>query len=167
MIRQLLTPLLLLLLVMLPGQAQALFAYGDTAPDFALKSLAGDTVHLSDYKGRVVVLKLATTWCPTCKQQMQEINDAKDFLDENDVVVLEVFLQDTVEMVNEYLDGKSHPKNYVPLMDDGQARNAYNVYLIPRLLIIDAEMKVRRDGSLMSASDLRQLVKPALPSQGS
>jgi len=164
--RHLLFPLLLLALL-LPVPAQALLDYGEAAPDFEAKSLAGDVVHLSDFKGRGVLLKLATTWCPTCKQQMQEIAAVKDFLDDNNVVVLEVFLQDTEEMIKAYLDGKSHPKNYIPVLDDGQARNAYNVYLIPRVLIIDGDMKVRRDGSLMSASDLKQMIKPALPAAGS
>jgi len=166
MFRHLMLSLVLLLLVLFPGQALALLDYGDVAPDFGLESLHGETIHLSDFKGRVVVLKLATTWCPTCLQQTQEINDARDFLDEHGVVVIEVFLQDTVEMVNEYLDGKPHPRNYYPVMDDGQARNAYNVYLIPRTLIVDAERKVRRDGSLIGALDLKQLVKAALPEGG-
>ena len=72
---------------------------GEAAPDFTLKSIEGESVSLSDFKGRVVILKLATTWCPTCKQLSGEIGKVVDVLDENNVAFLEVFVQDTEETV--------------------------------------------------------------------
>lgn len=149
--------LFLFIAVLLALPAVAL-EYGDTAPDFSLPGLNGETVTLSQYKGKIIILKLATTWCPTCKQQMEEIGKITDFLDEKNVVVLDVFLQDTRAMVDDYLAGKKHPKNFVPLLDDGQVRKAYNVYLIPRLVVIDPDLKVRRDGSLIMSKDLMLMI---------
>lgn len=147
-------PLLTLLsLLLFLGNAAAL-EVGAAAPDFQLPTLDGKQVRLSDYKGGLIVLKLATTWCPTCKQQSQEIQSAGKFLSEKNVTVVEVFLQDSEKMVTEYLQGETYPMPHVALLDDGQALKAYNVYLIPRLLIIDKEFKVRRDGSLMSDREM-------------
>ena len=35
---------------------------GDEAPDFELRSLNGDTVHLSDYRGKKTILFMWASW---------------------------------------------------------------------------------------------------------
>jgi len=159
--KALLLPFFFSVLVMLtPGAAFSLGA-GDTPPDFTLTSLDGEEVSLSDFKGRVIILKLATTWCPTCKQQNETFLANDRFLSENDAVVIDVFVQDSEKMVRKYMGGREFGMTFVPLVDDGQAYRAYTVYLIPRVLVIDREFKVLRDGGYLPSSELRSLVKEA------
>jgi peroxiredoxin len=138
---------------------------GAQAPDFKLTSVAGQEVSLSDFKGQLVLLKLATTWCPTCKQLSAEINKAGEFLKEKNVVFLEVFVQDSEEMIEKYLGDEVPPMTFHALLDDESVYEAYNVYLIPRFLVIDAEQVVRFDssGRNVLAADITAMVEDFSP----
>ncbi len=158
------TVLLLCVALLAPVKASALDP-GTVAPGFTLKSLQGEEVSLADYKGRLVLLKLGTTWCPTCKEMTTEIDKIGAFLKAQDVVVLEVFVQDTVPMIEKYLGGAERPMTFQALLDDGQVYKAYNVYLIPRLLVVDAGQSIRFDsvGRSVLAEEIAAMVKEFAP----
>lgn len=155
------------LLAVLPGSALGL-GVGEQAPGFELPALDGQTVSLADYRGHIVLLKLATTWCPSCSQLSAEIARASEYLKEVDAVFLDVYVQDTAEMVQRHLEGKPFAMTSHALLDDGRAYNAYNVYLIPRLLVIDRQGEVRFDsaGQVPSARQIEELVANALVPRG-
>ena len=135
---------------------------GSTVPDFKLTDMEGRTVRLSDYKGHPFILKLATTWCPSCKQQSAEFIKAKDFLAQNKIPVIEVFVDDTESEVRKYMQKYPLHDPHATLLDDGRVYKAYNIYLIPRVLIVDKDFKVKRDGSVIEAAVFKPLLQKLL-----
>jgi len=138
----------------------------DFGKDLNLTDHTGKATRLADFKGKVVLLKLATTWCPSCAQLSRELAAIGEFLGEKDVVLLEVFLQDTPEMIARHLEGKRLPMQHYALIDDLQAYRGYSIYLIPRLLVVDREQKVRYDNgaaaTILPAAEIRKLVEGVL-----
>ena len=45
-------------------------AVGDMAPDFTFTTTAGETLKLSDFRGRVVMLQFTASWCSVCRKEM-------------------------------------------------------------------------------------------------
>ncbi len=157
---------ILTVLLFAPVYAGAVEA-GQPAPGFTAQTVDGKSVSLADFKGRVVVLKLATTWCPSCKVLSKELASLGDFFKEKEVALLEVFVQDTPEMVTRYFAGQNVSVTHQALLDDDmQAYRGYGVYLIPRLLVIDREQKVRFDNgnsaNVIPAAEIKKLVEAAL-----
>jgi len=127
---------------------------GTAPPDIQLKDMNGKEFRLSDHKGELIILKLATTWCPTCRQQSAEFHKIADFLKEKNIRIVEVFLQDSEKMVRDYLEQEKFDSPFDVMLDNGQALAAYNVYLIPRVVLINQDYKVIRDGNILTGQQI-------------
>lgn len=63
---------------------------GAEAPDFVAQNMAGETVRLSDYRGRVVLVNVWATWCDPCRQEMPSMQRLYEALDGTDFEILAV-----------------------------------------------------------------------------
>jgi peroxiredoxin len=72
-----------------------LLPVGSDAPDFALKTLDGKVVKLSDYRGKTVILDFWATWCWTCNHAFPYIEKIEKKYREQGVVVLAVAMWDS------------------------------------------------------------------------
>ncbi|MEH6991824.1 redoxin domain-containing protein, partial [Neobacillus drentensis] len=97
---------------------------GAKAPDFELKTLSGDTVKLSDLKGKKVMLNFWATWCPPCKAEMPAMEEFhKEAGDE--VVILAVNIDPHLD-VKAFVDenGITFP---IPLDAEDKVNETYQV----------------------------------------
>ena len=95
---------------------------------------------LLSLKGHPVLLKLGTTWCPTCGQEAAEIELIRDFMIENDIKFVEIFIQESASTVNSYLARTDHRKPDVVILDNGNIGKTLGVYQIPRVMLLNSDL---------------------------
>ncbi|GEK90315.1 Peroxiredoxin [Alkalibacterium putridalgicola] len=88
---------------------------GNVAYDFQLEDMDGNTVQLSDYRGKKVFLNFWASWCPPCRVEMPHLQEFHEEQDE--VVVLGVNV----------ISSESDPEN-VPAFIDEFGLTFTNVY---------------------------------------
>lgn len=74
-----------------------------TLPAFVLSDLDGNPVNSESFKGKFLVIHIATTWCPFCNAEapyLEQLN--KDYADRN-VSVLIIDVKEPAELVYERL----------------------------------------------------------------
>ena len=125
-----------------PGQSGSGQMQGGAAPDFALESLDGKTVHLSDYRGKPVVLNFWATWCGPCKIEMPWFVDFQKQYAAAGVQFLGVAMDDAkTEDIGDF--AKSMKVNYPILIGKESVGDAYGgVQFLPETFYIDRNGKI-------------------------
>ena len=117
-----------------------------SAPDFTVTDRDGNSVKLSDFLGKPVILNFWASWCGPCKMEMPDFEEKYKELGEN-VQFLMINLTDgqreTVEVAAAFLDSQGYT---FPVFFDTaiEAANTYAVYSIPTSYFID------KDGHLIA-----------------
>lgn len=115
---------------------------GQAAPDFALKSNAGENLRLSEYRGDVVMVNFWATWCGPCRQEMPLLDQLYSRYERVGFRLLGVNIDDNqskaMDMVSEL--GVSFP---VLFDSRKEVSKLYEVEAMPVTVIIDREGTVR------------------------
>ena len=74
---------------------------GDMAPDFELTMDNGKTIHLSELRGKVVMLQFTASWCGICRKEMPHIESDiwQKHKDNKDFVLVGIDREETPEKV--------------------------------------------------------------------
>jgi peroxiredoxin len=115
---------------------------GHPAPDFALPTLAGETVRLSDFKGKPVLINFWATWCGPCRSEFPDFQKAAvDNADELVIIGINNTTTDQKEQIPAFLEefGVTFP---IVLDETGETAKAYNILGLPTSIFID------RDGNV-------------------
>lgn len=111
---------------------------GDVAPDVAITRLDGQQVHLSDYRGKVVLLHFWATWCGPCREEFPALEKFNQQMLGKPFVLLAVS-EDGKSAKQDVERFSRHVKFSFPIYLDraGAAADAYRVAGVPESILID------------------------------
>lgn len=130
------------LLDRLPGLPEEGPTQNAEVPDFTLQTVDGETVSLSDYRGRPVVLNFWATWCTPCREEMPLLQDSYEAHAEDGLVVIGVNVRETPEVIERFLDEVIID---FPILLDSETAvvNRYLVNSLPMTFFIDRDGRLR------------------------
>ncbi|MCX5717935.1 MAG: TlpA disulfide reductase family protein [Nitrospirae bacterium] len=113
---------------------------GNIAPDFISKDVNGNTVRLSDYKGKVVLIEFWATWCGPCRELTPVLNKIYENYKDKGFVVLALTPEESTNTVKSYI--KENNVTYPVLITDMKTTRRYGVISIPASFLISRDGRV-------------------------
>ncbi len=111
------------------------------APDFTLKSNAGDNLRLSEHRGQVVMINFWASWCGPCRQEMPLLDNLYKRYGKAGFTILGVNVENDPEAARKLL--RDIPVSFPILFDDNSTvSRLYDVDAMPTTVMVD------RDGNL-------------------
>lgn len=112
------------------------------APDITLPAVAGGTLELSQYRGKVVLLVFWSMTCPTCQNKMPLLQRAFEREDANKIAIITVHGPGREAAITSYCSSQGLT---LPVLLDlqGEVGSSYNVLLLPSAFILDQSGVIR------------------------
>jgi len=110
---------------------------GLPAPDFTFPGINGKMVSLSDFRGKIVLVNIWATWCPSCVDEMPSMERLYQKLNDEDFEILAVSIDSLgVKVVAPFM--KRYKLTFPVLIDSaGTIGAGYKTTGVPESFIID------------------------------
>ncbi len=109
---------------------------GSQAPQISVLDLRNATVQLSDFRGKVIVLRFWATGCKACVAEMPRLDKFRKKYSEKDLAVLGVNIGGSKDLVEAFAKGLNI--SYPLLLDPAMiAAKKYAVRTVPTTFFID------------------------------
>jgi peroxiredoxin len=135
----------------------------EPAPDFTLQSIDGETIRLSDFRGKAVLLNFWATWCAPCRIEMPWFVEMQDRYAAEGLQVVGVAMDDSSPNDIEKFANDLRV-NYPILVGEATVGNAYG-----GLQFLPATFYIGRDGKvvdkvfgLKTRNEIEEDIKKAL-----
>jgi peroxiredoxin len=133
---------------------------GQNAPEFTLQTTDGESINLSDFQGKKVILNFWATWCGPCQLETPFFQEIYNEQANNRVVILAIDIKENASTVRNFANSKAIT---FPILLDTDAKVAQK-YCIPNVLpvtlFIDAEgiIKASKVGAFQSKAEIESIL---------
>lgn len=135
----------LLLLLLLPLASGMVHAQGlldpldepRQAPEFELPGIDGKVHHLSDYRGRYLLVNFWAVWCPPCRQEMPSMQGAYQELKGQRFEMLAIHVGPSIEDAAKFAEGQL--LRFPVVVDDHMDLSGWQVEGLPTTFLVDPE----------------------------
>jgi len=126
-----------------PPAVARLPAEASLSAEAGLPAKVAKLTHLSDFKGKVVVLNFWATWCPPCVEEAPALNHLQQRIASRGGVIIGVSIDDDPAKYEKFLKDFSVP---FPTWRDPSAKvmHDYGTVMIPETYIIDRHGRIAR-----------------------
>lgn len=115
---------------------------GELAPDFSGKTLDGETITLSELKGKFVLVNVFASWCGPCRVEAPHLVEVYNTIDKDQFEFVGLNLQETPEAV-EFFRDEFFIEFPLVLNEGGDLTNIYSPIGLPTTWFIDRDGVVR------------------------
>ncbi len=113
---------------------------GFLAPEFTLKTINGESIDISDFRGQAVLINLWATWCPPCRAEMPDMQQAYERYNEQGFTILAINAtnQDSIPAVEAFIS--EHGLTFPILLDtQGDVSKLYQLRSLPTSFFVDPD----------------------------
>jgi peroxiredoxin len=137
---------------------------GSEAPDFALKSTAGQNVRLSEYRSDVVAVAFWASWCGDCRDKLTVLEKLQQERGADGLRVIGVSFDKTMPVAQQA--AQAARVSFPILLDDaGDVGRLYDVGVLPHVVLVDRGGRIRgslEGGRSVTAQTLAKEIGPLL-----
>lgn len=134
-------------------------------PDFSLPDMHGQTRHISEWDGKVILLNFWASWCPPCRKELPDFVRLYEDYGEQGFIVVGVGI-DKKQDLSDFMDsvGVEYPV-MISELEGIRISQAYGNRLgaLPYSVIIDRDgQMVSSHTKLLTYEDVEGMIKPLL-----
>jgi thiol-disulfide isomerase/thioredoxin len=114
------------------------------APSTQLNNLSGKSIHLADFKGKVLVVNFWASWCEPCRAEFEELIQLQENYGNKGLKVFAINLAEMKPRITQFLKGNGLPENGIEILLDRNSTTykSWKARGIPTTFLISKSGKI-------------------------